>query len=85
LPILEVQKEKDAEAEAEIERSFRGQVDLKLPRLSYVIFRVDLKLPRLRHGISRVDLEIPRSRLPKDPQAKTIRIFRDENNVPRAR
>jgi hypothetical protein len=48
LPTLEVQKEKDAETE----RAFRGQVDLKLPRPKHGISRVDLKLPRLRQGIS---------------------------------
>jgi hypothetical protein len=49
LPTLEVQKEKDVEAETEI--AFRGLVDLKLPRPRYGISRVDLKLPRLIHGI----------------------------------
>jgi hypothetical protein len=36
LPTMEVQKEKDAEAETE--RVFQGRVNLKLPRSRYEIF-----------------------------------------------
>jgi hypothetical protein len=48
LPTMEVQKEKDAEAETE--RVFQGRVNLKLPRSRYEIFWVDSKIPRLRYG-----------------------------------